>query len=446
MDVLRVIKRNPLIFPMACVAVLALIFISEGSYWQSARTLDQLGAMAIVPTRLQELQWGILDAEAAHPPDAADATAESRQAQWLAYGQAMQAVAGAYTALDAYYVDQAQPKALLAELHRLTAAKLAGAGADAAQMDAIRTLSAQLLQFEARRVVAGRGSLYDTLMMGRVGVATLGIVGLLTLFIALRQRAALEAQRSEQQRLVQAAHDLLEVEVVQRTGELTQLTHHLQTAREDERARLARDLHDEMGALMTSAKLDAARIRARLGALLTPAPEALERLTHLIATLNQGIALKRRIVEDLQPSSLTLLGLVATLEIMAREFGASSGLRVSCRLQPVQLGARANLMIYRLVQEALTNIGKYAQASQVWLTLDSCDGQVKASVRDDGVGFDTRQPVRSAHGLVGMRFRVEAEGGSMSIVAAPGLGTRISVRLPELARAPEALAVAPNVC
>lgn len=440
MDVLTVIKRNPLFFPMACVGVFALISISEGSYWHSVRTLDQLGAMAIVPTRLQELQWGVLDAEAAQKTDATETTADSRQAQWLAYGQAMQTVAGAFTALDAYYVDQAQPKALLTRLHETTAAKLAGQGADAQKMDAIRALSAQLLQYEARHVVAGRVSLYDTLMMGRVGVALLSTVGLLTLFIALRQRAALESQRSKQQRLVQAAHDLLELEVLQRTTELTELTHHLQTAREDERARLARDLHDEMGALMTSAKLDAARIRSRLGALLTPAPEALERLTHLISTLNQGIALKRRIVEDLQPSSLSLLGLVATLEIMAREFGASSGLHVQCQLEPVQLGARANLMIYRLVQEALTNIGKYAQASQVWLVLSGHDGHVEVSVRDDGVGFDMRQPLRSAHGLLGMRFRIEAEGGTMNIAAAPGLGTLVSARLreqPQLQPAPD---------
>lgn len=431
MDVLKVIKRNPLIFPMACVGVFALISISEGAYWQSTRTLDRLGAMAIVPTSLQELQWGVLDAEAARKTDAPAITAESRQAQWAAYGQALQTIAGAFTALDAYYADQAQPKALLTGLHQTTAAKLAGGGSDAEQMEAIRALSAQLLQYEARHVVAGRGSLYDTLLMGRVGVASLSMIGLLTLFIALRHRTALEFQRSEQQRLIQAAHDLLELEVLERTTELTELTYHLQTAREDERARLARDLHDEMGALMTSAKLDAARIRARLGALPTPAPEALERLTHLISTLNQGIALKRRIVEDLQPSSLTLLGLVPTLDIMAREFGASSGLHVQCQLEPVQLSARANLMIYRLVQEAFTNIGKYAQASQVWLALSGHDGRVEVSIRDDGVGFDTRQPLRSAHGLVGMRFRVEAEGGTMTIVAAPGLGTLISAKLRE---------------
>ena len=117
--------------------------------------------------------------------------------------------------------------------------------------------------------------------------------------------------------MVQAERDRLEVEVIQRTAQLTELTQHIQTAREDERHRLARNLHDDLGALLTSAKLDAARIKSRIS---TAAPEALELLAHLVGTLNSGIALGRRIIEDLRPSALSNLGLAATLEILAREF------------------------------------------------------------------------------------------------------------------------------
>ncbi|MFG6414442.1 sensor histidine kinase [Roseateles sp. DC23W] len=207
---------------------------------------------------------------------------------------------------------------------------------------------------------------------------------------------------------------------------------------------MARDLHDELGALMTSARLDEARMRSRLAALPTPAPEALQRLTHLTATLNQGIALKRRIIEDLQPSVRPLLGLVSALEIMARIFATTSGLQVQCQLEQLNLGAHANLVIYRLMQVALTNIGSYAQASQVWLALHRREGLVEASVRDDGVVFNMQQPLRSAHGLMGMRFRVEAEGGTMRIVAAPGLGTRVSATLREQPQPPLDAPMAPS--
>ncbi len=241
------------------------------------------------------------------------------------------------------------------------------------------------------------------------------------------------AQQLTLKQTVQAERDRLEIEVRRRTAQLTELTHHLQTAREDERNRLARNLHDELGALLTSAKLDAARIRSRLAGT---APEALERLAHLVETLNASIALGRSIIEDLRPSTLGNLGLVATLEILAREFAERSGVEVECALAPVTLDATAELMVYRLVQEAITNISKYAKARHVWLALASRDGRVEVSVRDDGVGFDTAAPPRSAYGLVGMRFRVEAEGGTLNVVSAPGQGTQLTVTLPESAREP----------
>ena len=140
---------------------------------------------------------------------------------------------------------------------------------------------------------------------------------------------------------------------------------------------------------------------------------------------------RRRIVEDLRPSALSNLGLVATLEILAREFAERSGVEVHCVLAPVKLEPDAELVVYRLVQEAITNISKYAKAKHVWVGLAARGGKVEVSVRDDGVGFDTSAQPPSAYGLVGMRFRVEAEGGTMAVVSAPGQGTLIEVKLPQ---------------
>ena len=255
----------------------------------------------------------------------------------------------------------------------------------------------------------GRSDLYRTLMLNRIGVALLSAISLLALFLYLRQTTALEHQQVELKRIVQAERDRLEIEVRQRTAQLTELTHHLQTAREDERNRLARNLHDELGALLTSAKLDAARIKSRLAGT---APEALERLAHLVGTLNSSIALGRRIIEDLRPSTLGNLGLVPTLEILAREFAEQSGIEVHCALAPVRLG-RA-----RRTHGLSPGAGSHHQHHQVrpgaatsGSSLAAHDGVVEVSVRDDGVGFDTSAKPRSAYGLMGMRFRVEAEGG-----------------------------------
>jgi signal transduction histidine kinase len=253
---------------------------------------------------------------------------------------------------------------------------------------------------------------------------------LIALFLYLRHAAQADTRQRELGRALQAERDRLEVVVAKRTEVLTELTGHLHTTREEERSRLARNLHDELGALLTSAKLDAARIRSRLG---TSAPEAQERLAHLVGNLDASIALGRSIIEDLRPSTLDNLGLAAALEILVREFGERSGVRTQCELAPVKLAASAELVLYRLVQEAITNISKYAAASQVRVTMAAHDGTVEVCVEDDGVGFDPALQSRSAYGLVGMRFRVEAERGRLHIDSAPGQGTRVQVTLPHTA-------------
>jgi len=311
--------------------------------------------------------------------------------------------------------------------NRKTPAEIARSAIGKEQMDAIHALSADLLAHESRGVEAGRSNIYQTLMFNRIGVAVLSGFSLLALALYLRQGSVLDRQRQEQQHLVQVERDRLEVVVVQRTAKLTELALHLQTAREDERGRLARDLHDELGAFLTSAKLDAARIKSRLAGT---APEALERLAHLVETLNSGIAMKRRIIEDLRPSALDNLGLVPALEILAREFAEQSGVEVHATLEPVDLEADAELVVFRLVQEAVTNIAKYAKAQHVWVSLTMEARQVQVSVRDDGAGFDTTARSAAGHGLAGMRFRVEAEGGSLTLQSAPGKGTLIRVSLP----------------
>jgi len=447
MDALTIIKRSPVTFMLAVLAAVALILMSQGTYWQSAATLDRIGALQTGRNSLRELYVGILNAESGQR----GYLLTKRKEYFEQYADGVKRIDESLTELNRHYRDQPGHKAAVDKLQALTSARLSELsltlrlheeGRDEAaleivkthigmeEMQTISTTSAALLAHEADSIDAGRAELYATLMLSRIGVAVLAAVGLLALFLYMRQTSQIEAHEQEIRRLIQAERDRLEVEVKQRTAQLIELTYHLQTAREEERNRLARNLHDELGSLLTSAKLDAARIRSRLSGT---APEALERLAHLVETLNSGIALGRRIIEDLRPSALGNLGLVPALEILAREFTAQSGIEVHCALAPARLAARTELVIFRVVQEAVTNITKYAKARHVWISLASHEGQVLTSVRDDGVGFDTSVPPRSAYGLLGMRFRVEAEHGNLAVVSEQGHGTLIQVTLPELA-------------
>jgi signal transduction histidine kinase len=294
-------------------------------------------------------------------------------------------------------------------------------------MDAIREQSTKLIDSATARMEVSQVQVRRSLLLSRIGIAAVAMAGLLAFYLYLRQTTALKLAGEQQQQILQQERDLLERQVRERTATLAELATHLQQVREEERGHLARELHDELGALLTAAKLDVARLKSKLG---TQAPEFAQRLQHLTETLNSGIALKRRIIEDLRPSSLSNLGLTASLEILAREFAERSGMEVATNLESVELDESSQLTVYRLVQESLTNVGKYAQAQQVDISVRNGGGHVEVEIRDNGEGFNVDDVRTSTHGLAGMKHRVEAAGGRLTVQSELGEGTRISATLP----------------
>jgi signal transduction histidine kinase len=252
------------------------------------------------------------------------------------------------------------------------------------------------------------------------------VLGAVALMAMSRRR---EAERRNYMLELHAERDRLDEEVGRRTAETIELARHMERVREDERARLARELHDELGGLLTAAKLDLARIRKRIKDDTGTKQQLLD---HLAQTLDAGIALKRRIIEDLRPSSLSNLGLKRTLQIQCAEFSQRAELPVETELEEVELTPERSLAVYRLVQEALTNVAKYAQASRVRVVLRRLDeARVEVRVEDDGKGFDVDATLSGGgHGLQGMRFRIRACGGDVSVRSSPATGTTVRAWLP----------------
>ena len=445
MKPLSYFRRSVVAFPLAALAALAMFVISEVSYQDATSSLDSLGDRATARANLNVVAKSLLDAETGQR----GYLLSSREEYLAPYRDAQEGLRSASGWLTNYYSGDPRMAGLVRQLiaavdekmsELATSIELHDKGADRAwrelllsdigkeKMERVRTLTEQLLVEEGMRVAKGRKGVYQTLMLNRIGTTAMAAVSLLALFMYLRQTAALDRHTEEEVRRAESERDRLEAEVTARTKQLKELAQHLQTIREDERSHLARELHDELGALLTAAKLDAARLKSRLG---KTTPEVLERIAHLNETLNGGIALKRRIIEDLRPSSLSNLGLVAALEILLREFAQRSEIATAEDFEHVDLSPAAQLTVYRLVQEALTNIAKYAKATEVEVKLSSLDEQhVRIAVRDNGVGFDAGIQRIATHGLIGMRYRVEAEGGSMRLVSSPGQGTLIEAILP----------------
>ena len=295
-------------------------------------------------------------------------------------------------------------------------------------MDSIRQLAHTLIERSSRKIQEHQSQIVQSLMLSRIGIATVTAIGLLAFYMYLRQARTLQQISQREQDVLEHERERLEGLVRERTASLSELASHLQQVREDERGYLARELHDELGSLLTSAKLDVARLKSKID---HQAPDIAERLKHLNETLNSGIALKRRIIEDLRPSSLSNLGLTAALEILTREHSEGAGIEVETNLEAVQLSEATQLTVYRLVQEALTNISKYAHATKVLVTVHNYPTHVAVQVRDDGAGFDPAGVGPASHGLAGMRHRVEAAGGRLTITSSPDSGTLISAVLPK---------------
>ncbi|HEX6945566.1 MAG TPA: CHASE3 domain-containing protein [Casimicrobiaceae bacterium] len=237
-------------------------------------------------------------------------------------------------------------------------------------------------------------------------------------------------QREEKRRQLMAERERLEAEVERRTGELSELSNHLQMVREEEKTRLARDIHDELGGVLVSAKMDVAwaeeRLREREADVAVKLRRALE-------SLDAGVALKRRIIEELRPSLLDNLGLGPAIEWLAHQMCDRAGivLETNVPADAPPLPPALAIALYRIVQEALTNVLKYAKAQKVELELVQTGDSVSLVISDDGVGMPAEaQTHRLSHGISGMRQRVRALGGEFSIHSTIGRGTMIEVNVP----------------
>ncbi|MET3229045.1 UNVERIFIED_ORG: PAS domain S-box-containing protein [Burkholderia sp. 1263] len=209
---------------------------------------------------------------------------------------------------------------------------------------------------------------------------------------------------------------------------LQELTSLRETAREEERKRIAREMHDELGQQLTALRLGVSAMRiefARDNSVLA------ERFQDLLSLADGTMQVVRNVVASLRPAALDA-GIVAALEWLAAEFSRDG--RVVCRLRipddNLVLDEERAVALFRIVQEALTNVARHAGASEVTISLEQVEQYWNLEIRDDGRGFDSTAPRAKSFGLVGMRERALMLGGEISVHSAPGSGTSIAVRIP----------------
>jgi signal transduction histidine kinase len=212
---------------------------------------------------------------------------------------------------------------------------------------------------------------------------------------------------------------------------LRELARFLQDVREGERTSIARELHDELGQALTALRIDLGWLRRNYACSGNDANDkaCTDRIDGSRTLVERTIESMRRISEGLRPGMLDVLGLTAALEHLVRQFGERCG--IDCMFHAdrdeYELDSDRSIAVFRLVQEALTNISRHAHAMHVDIRMEGVDGKLHLLIQDDGVGFDSHAP-RKGFGLLGMTERVSMLGGEMSVDGRHGV--RISVILP----------------
>ncbi|MEP6788340.1 MAG: DUF4118 domain-containing protein [Acidobacteriota bacterium] len=221
--------------------------------------------------------------------------------------------------------------------------------------------------------------------------------------------------------------------------ELRALTKYQQTLRESEQKRIAREIHDELGQVLTGLKMDVHLLKRRLNS-----PDAdlsketiSDDLDDLGKVIDVTISSVRRIASELRPSMLDDFGLVAAIEWQAQEFERKT--EIPCLFKAdtdsLDLGAESNMAVFRIFQEALTNVARHSEAKQVQVDFQTAGGDIVMTVRDDGKGIDMRGIERSRSlGILGMHERTRLIGGELDIAALPDGGTAVELTVPATAK------------
>lgn len=211
---------------------------------------------------------------------------------------------------------------------------------------------------------------------------------------------------------------------------LREMAERLVTAQEEERKRLSRELHDDLGQALIAHIL---RLRNLQMELPLQAEAIRKELEELITDSNQIINRMRQIAQDMRPTLLDTLGLRSALETQTREFGLRTGLQATFEadMEIPQLSDVHSITLYRILQETLTNVIKHSQATRVWVELSMDEGSILLTVQDNGAGFPASEDTfKKGIGITSLRERLALVGGELLIHSSAAKGTIISARLP----------------
>ena len=298
-------------------------------------------------------------------------------------------------------------------------------------MDEIARIVGAMRATEGRELAAATAQWQADFRLSR-WVSAVGVILNITLVLLTTRFVYREMRRRAQQAAsLRGQKQELERQVSERTSELTALSTHLQGVSEQEKSALSRELHDELGGLLVAARMDLSWLQQRLP---TSDPNIEHRFKRIHDSLSAGVDLKRRVVEELRPTLLDNMGLYTALRWQFKETCRRAGLQCTEIIPESEpkFDPDAAIGVFRIAQEAMTNILKHAEAksADLWVGIDA--GNFKLRVADDGKGIaSNRLQTSTSHGLVSMRHRIAALGGTCEVgTPMGGGGTAVIASIP----------------
>lgn len=221
-----------------------------------------------------------------------------------------------------------------------------------------------------------------------------------------------------------------EEEIISSRDKLKKLSEHLQTAREEERAAIAREVHDDLGQSLTALKMELVWLKKNREA---GDKIVSDKLNSMVEIVNQTIKTIQRLGTELRPKLLDDLGLISAIEWQASEFQKRFGIK--CTFQPINdeinVDPKIGVSVFRILQEALTNVVRHANASEVKIAVKQLNGTFFLSISDNGVGIPVNQlESNSSIGIIGMKERADIAGGKVEFISQKGKGTEVRLTIP----------------
>lgn len=297
------------------------------------------------------------------------------------------------------------------------------------EMEKISSNKKQLLSSLAQQKKQLLAKLDQTRKIARISLITMPLVLILLVVLVIRQLLKDIAEKALLQQKLQQENLKYAQQAKEQSQLLTSLSLGYQADVERERHKLSREIHDELGSILTATKMDISWVIKTLHGAY---PEVADKLKKTNGYLDQGINFKRQIVQELHPAMITSFGFWPALRTLIEDAVERNEWALTLVLpdDDTKINETIGLVAYRIVQETLNNANKYAKATAININMISDDQHLKIEIQDNGIGLDLNEIDPTTHGLRGMRNRVQAIGGLFELDSSPGNGVFTRVILP----------------